>query len=97
MQKRFKRNVKTLMLSVVCLTLLGCSTTVPLTQKFPQAPQILLDPAPNLKTLPDDKKTLTDLLENANDNYGVYYDVVERYKSWQEWYKQQKQIFDSVK
>lgn len=56
-----------------------------------------MEPAPELKTLPDDKKTLTDLLENANENYGYYYDVVERYKSWQDWYKQQKQIFESVK
>jgi hypothetical protein len=68
-----------------------------LKQKFPEAPQVLLEPAPSLKTLPDDKKTLTDLLENANDNYGIYYDVVERYKSWQEWYKQQKDIFESIK
>ena len=97
MEKRFKHNVKRLMLSVACLTLLGCSTTVPLKQKFPEAPQVLLEPAPSLKTLPDDKKTLTDLLENANDNYGIYYDVAERYKSWQEWYKQQKDIFDSLK
>lgn len=97
MEKIFKHNAKILMLSAVCLILLGCSTTVPLTQKFPAAPEVLMEPAPELKTLPDDKKTLTDLLENANENYGYYYDVVERYKSWQDWYKQQKQIFESVK
>ena len=56
-----------------------------------------MEPAPALKILPEDKKTLTDLLENANDNYGTFYDVVERYKSWQEWYNQQKQIFESVR
>jgi hypothetical protein len=97
MLKIFKHNGKRLMLSAVCLTLLGCSTTVPLTRKFPQVPQVLMEPAPNLKQLPDNKKTLTDLLENANENYGIYFDVLERYKSWQEWYIQQKQIFESVK
>jgi hypothetical protein len=56
-----------------------------------------MEPAPTLKQLPDNKKTLTDLLENANENYGIYFDVLERYKSWQEWYIQQKQIFESVK
>jgi hypothetical protein len=56
-----------------------------------------MEPAPNLKQLPDNKKTLTDLLENANENYGIYFDVLERYKSWQEWYIQQKQIYESVK
>ena len=97
MLKIFKHNGKRLMQSAVCLTLLGCSTTVPLTQKFPQAPQVLMEPAPSLKQLPDNKKTLTDLLDNANENYGIYFDVLERYKSWQEWYIQQKQIYESVK
>lgn len=50
-----------------------------------------------LKPLSDDKKTLADLLQNANENYGLYYEMQDRYKAWQEWYKQQKQIFDSVK
>jgi hypothetical protein len=56
-----------------------------------------MEPAPALKQLSPDKKTLADLLQNANENYGLYYELQDRYNAWQSWYKQQKQIFDSVK
>lgn len=97
MLKTLKQKGKLLMLSVSCLMMLGCSTTVPLSQKFPEAPLVLMEPAPALKPLEADKKTLADLLQNANDNYGLYYELLDRYNAWQQWYKQQKQIFDSVK
>ena len=77
--------------------MLGCSTTVPLSQKFPEAPDQLMEPAQELTLLPENEKTLTDLIENANTNYGQYYDLKAKYQTWQEWYKQQKQIFESVK
>ena len=56
-----------------------------------------MEPAPDLKLLSKDKKTLEDLLENANENYGLYYDLQDRYNAWQMWYKQQKEIFNSIK
>lgn len=65
--------------------------------EFPQAPTNLLEPANDLKPLSEDKKTLTDLIENANENYSSYYVLKEKYNNWIEWYKQQKQIFESVK
>ena len=58
---------------------------------------MLMEPAPDLKLLSKDKKTLADLLENANENYGLYYDLQDRYNAWQMWYKQQKEIFNSIK
>ena len=56
-----------------------------------------MEPAPVLKPLSENKKTLADLLQNVNENYGLYYELQDRYNAWQLWYKQQKQIFDSVK
>lgn len=97
MLKTLKHKGKLLMLSASCLILLGCSTTVPLSQKFPEAPQVLMEPAQDLKPLDQNKKTLADLLENANENYGLYYELQNKYNSWQLWYKQQKQIFENVK
>ena len=58
---------------------------------------MLMEPVPVLKPLSENKKTLADLLENVNDNYGLYYELQDRYNAWQLWYKQQKQIMDSVK
>jgi hypothetical protein len=65
--------------------------------KFPEAPQEMQQPASDLKPLPEDKKNLADLLENVNENYGTYYQLKEKYEAWIEWYKAQKQIFESVK
>lgn len=56
-----------------------------------------MEPAPELKPVPADKREFSDLLENVNENYGTYYDVRERFNAWIEWYKTQKEIFESVK
>jgi hypothetical protein len=65
--------------------------------KWPAAPAELQQPADNLTPLPADKKTLADLIENANENYGTYYQLKERYEAWQQWYDAQKKIYESVK
>jgi len=43
------------------------------------------------------KVTTAELLGTVNENYGTYYEIVNKLKSWQAWYKEQKQIFESVK
>ena len=78
------------------LFLSGCSTAVPVTVKFPEVPAVLLEPAPVLKPLDPNKHELSDLLENANENYGTYYEIREKLNSWQDWYKTQKQIYDKI-
>jgi hypothetical protein len=65
--------------------------------QWPAAPAELTTPANDLAPLPADKKNLTDLLENANSNYSEYYVLREKYQAWQQWYIEQKKIWDSVK
>lgn len=43
------------------------------------------------------KVTTAELLGTVNENYGTYYEIVNKLKGWQAWYKEQKQIFESVK
>ena len=38
-----------------------------------------------------------ELLTTVIENYGTYHEVVNRLKGWQDWYKEQKLIFESVK
>ena len=64
---------------------------------WPEAVPTLMEPASNLTPLPEDKKSLTDLIQNANENFGKYYQLKEKYEAWQEWYNTQKQIYESVK
>jgi hypothetical protein len=39
---------------------------------------------------------ITDLLTTVNDNNATYYEVANRLKAWQQWYKEQKKIFDNI-
>jgi arginine/ornithine N-succinyltransferase beta subunit len=85
------------MLTASCLILPGCGTTVPVKMEWPAAIPNLMEPASNLTALPEDKKTLTDLIENANENFGKYYQLKEKYEAWQFWYLKQKEIYESIK
>lgn len=73
----------------------GC-TTVPVTYKFPSAPVELLEPAEDLSKLETPDPELSDILDNVNTNYGKYFILKQRYQSWQNWYQQQKSIYDSI-
>ena len=44
---------------------------------------------------PSDIKA-SQLLETVVDNYGACHENAEKLKAWQEWYRAQKQIFESV-
>lgn len=85
-----------LLIIAILFGLIGCSTPVPVTIKFPDAPEALLQPVPKLKPLDENKRELSDLLSNVNKNYGTYYINREKLIAWQEWYKSQKQIFADV-
>ena len=39
----------------------------------------------------------SELIGAIVENYGTYYQVVERLKGWQDWYRTQKAIFESIK
>lgn len=85
---------KILILSLLIIS--GCTTAVPVTVKFPEAPSVLLEPVPVLKPLEDNQHELSDILENVNENYGTYYEVREKLLGWQYWYKKQKEIYDKI-
>ena len=74
----------------------GCSTTVPVTAKFPQAPERIMQPCPQLEKLENEAK-LSDVAKNVTNNYTKYHECSIQNESWIEWYKAQKQIFESIK
>jgi hypothetical protein len=57
---------------------------------------VLLEPAEQLKTLDPSDSRLSKLLETSVENMGSYHILLEKYRAWQEWYREQKKIFDSV-
>jgi hypothetical protein len=82
-----------LLLAVVVMS--GCST-VPVERKFPNVPKELMESCPDLKQTQSTNK-LSEVLTIVVENYGQYHECKVKADSWMEWYKTQKQIFDSVK
>ncbi len=90
--------MKNLILGLLIVALTGCaSTAVPITQKFPKADPVMLEPAPVLVPLPAGTTELDKLIANTAENYGSYHEMVRRLELWQNWYHKQQQIFESVK
>ena len=79
------------------LLLTGCATSVPVTMSFPQLPAALTSPCDRLEPLAVDKKELSDLLTNTNDNYAKAKECHAKATAWQEWYDTQRKIFEEVK
>jgi hypothetical protein len=74
----------------------GCSTTVPVSAKFPEAPRLAQGTCPQLKTVPDDVK-LSGLTSTVTTNYSTYYECAVKVDQWNDWYAIQKRIFEGVK
>jgi hypothetical protein len=87
--------MKSLLAIVYALLVVGC-TTVPVVQKFPSAPVTLTKPAPVLKETPAGSSA-SQIFDIVIDNYGTYNEVAAELAGWQQWYIEQKKIFDGVK
>jgi hypothetical protein len=81
---------------ILVLMLAGCSTTVPVTFKFPEPPKYSLQSCPQLQLLKEGSK-LSDVATTVTINYSTYYECAVKNDAWIEWYQIQKHIFESVK
>ena len=81
------------------LLLSACATTpVPVERKFPPYPSALSEKCEPLKTIePTDKVAITDMLKVVVENYVRYYNCATKVEGWQEWYTEQKKIFEDIK
>jgi len=82
---------------LIVLLLAGCSTVVPVKQKFPNATPELMKKCESLKKIEGDKVAITDMLKVIVQNYSLYYECSTKVDGWQDWYNEQKKIFDNVK
>jgi hypothetical protein len=81
---------------ILVLMLAGCSTTVPVTSKFPEPPKYSLQSCPQLQLLKEGSK-LSEVATTVTINYSTYYECAVKNDAWIEWYQIQKHIFESVK
>ena len=88
--------MKNILLFCVAVLLTGCTTTVPVTAKFPEAPEILLVECDKLDKIGKDKVYFSDFLKTVVGNYNKYHMCAAQNAAWKEWYHKQKEIFDNV-
>ena len=82
---------------LIAVLLTGCSTVVPVTAKFPEAPgKLATQRCPDLQKLQDNAR-LSDVSRTVTINYSTYYECAVKADAWQEWYEIQKRIFEGVK
>jgi len=75
----------------------GCSTVVPVTARFPDAPgRVAMTACPQLQKLSEDAR-LSDISRTVTVNYGTYYECAVKTDAWIEWYQKQQQIFNNIK
>ena len=81
---------------VLAFLITACSTAVPLTQKFPDAPDMFKEKCPELKTIAGEKITIIELTKTVSENYTTYHQCAGRTAAWIDWYNQQKKIWEQV-
>jgi hypothetical protein len=84
------------LLTLLVLTLTGCSTVVPVVAKFPEVPKELTSPCPKLKPAAE-KPELSELTKTIITNYSEYHLCANRVDGWNEWYTEQKKLFEALK
>ena len=80
---------------MIALLLTGC-LTVPVKQSFPEIPEELKVSCPDLNQVENTEK-LSVVLDVVVKNYTEYHECRVKVDAWIEWYKTQKQIYESVK
>jgi len=94
--KYFVQGLTVITFILFVMMLSACSTTVPVTAKFPDAPKYATEACPQLQKLNNDAK-LSDVATTVTNNYSTYYECAVKNDAWIEWYQIQKTIFESVK
>ena len=86
-----------LTLLIATLLLTGCTTVVPVTQRWPEAPGLQATKScANLKNL-DTQPQLSQVAKTVSDNYSEYWQCAVKVDAWIEWYKQQEIIHRGFK
>ncbi len=89
--------MKNLLLIPIAIMLSGCLSTAPVQRNFPEIPEELKVSCPDLKTIEQGTTQLSKVITVVTENYAQYHECKLKVDAWIEWYKTQKQIFDSVK
>jgi hypothetical protein len=79
---------------IFSLMLAGCSVTVPVKRNFPDAPETLMKPCPELTKIKADNPLLSEIVKSVTENYILYHECALKSEAWIEWYTVQKKTFE---
>ena len=77
----------------------GCSILVPVKPpKWPDAPPELVEKCKSLQQIESkDNVAITEMLKVIVANYTLYYQCSNKVDGWNEWYHDQKKIYETIK
>lgn len=81
---------------LLCVVLVAGCTSVPVPQKFPDAPEVLQESCGKLDTIDKPTVLLSELMKTVSKNYKKFHDCSTIVDAWAEWYAKQKKIFQEV-
>ena len=87
--------MKKILIIFSVMFLFGC-TNLTVKQKFPSVVETLMEPPPQLQETPKGASA-TEVFDVVIMNYGMYYEIANKLKGWQDWYELQKEIYNSNK
>lgn len=82
---------------LVLLLISGCTTTLPVTQKFPSLPETISSKCDELDEIEGETITLSGLSKTIATNYKKHHLCKSKHDEFLIWYDKQKKIFESVK
>jgi hypothetical protein len=74
----------------------GCAYA-PVKPEFPKATPILMQKCEELQKIEGNTVTITEMLKTIVNNYTLYYECSTKVEGWQDWYIEQKKIYESIK
>lgn len=89
--------MRSVLVALAVVALSGCTAFLPAKPKFPEPTKGLTEPCPDLKKIEGNQAAITELLRTVVENYTLYYECSLKNDGWNDWYKEQKRIYDKVK
>jgi len=87
--------MKALLLSLLLLS--GCTTVVPVTQRWPDAPGMLATQSCSKLQKLEPNPQLSDVAQVVTNNYNEYWNCAIKLDAWIEWYQKQSIIHKELK
>jgi hypothetical protein len=60
-------------------------------------PKALTEKCESLMKIEGDKVAITEMLKVVIHNYSLYYECTTKVEGWNEWYQEQKKIYNTIK